>query len=74
MDRGNHKEARRLISGAIQYDPWNPRYRFAYLATFLSPSLLAKVKNLYSRFRNAASSKNKVSRDSAAGNAAGIQQ
>jgi glycosyltransferase involved in cell wall biosynthesis len=74
MDRGNHKEARRLISGAIQYDPWNPRYRFAYLATFLSPSLLAKVKNLYSRFRNATSSKNKVSGDSTAGNAAGIRQ
>jgi hypothetical protein len=74
MDRGNHKEARRLISGAIQYDPWNPRYRFAYLATFLSPSLLTKTKKLYGRFRNTTSSKNKISGDTTAGNPAGIRQ
>jgi glycosyltransferase involved in cell wall biosynthesis len=74
MDRGNHKEARRLISGAIQYNPWSPRYRFAYLATFLSPSLLAKVKKLYSKFRHATSSKNKISSDTTAGNPAGIEQ
>jgi len=74
MDRGNRVEARRLISGAMQYNPWNPRYRFAYLATFLSPSLLAKVKNLYSRFRNPGTSKSKLSGDGTARNEAGSQQ
>jgi len=50
MDRGDHVEARRLISGAMQYDPWNPRYRLAYLATFLSPSRLTAAKKVYHRF------------------------
>jgi len=70
MDRGDHLQARRLIAGAVQYDPWKLRYRFAYLATFLSPSLLKKVKSLYSELRATSPSKSehKVSSEGSTGN------
>jgi glycosyltransferase involved in cell wall biosynthesis len=51
LDRGNHAAARKLISGALQYSPRNPRYRLAYFATFLSPSQVSKATEFYRKLR-----------------------
>ncbi len=57
MNRGNHLEARKLFAGALQRAPWSLRYRLIYLCTFLSPSALSKVTNLYRKVRSALPSK-----------------
>ncbi|MGB8543309.1 MAG: glycosyltransferase [Candidatus Acidiferrales bacterium] len=57
MNRGNHVEARKLFAGAVQRAPWSFRYRLIYLCTFLTPSTVSKVTNLYRKVRSTFSSK-----------------
>lgn len=51
LDRGYHVEARKLISGAVRYSPWNLRYRCAHIATFLTPRQLTTVAKVYRKVR-----------------------
>jgi glycosyltransferase involved in cell wall biosynthesis len=44
LAEGDHRNARRLIRAAIRYWPDNPSYLRYFLMTFLTPTMLAKVK------------------------------
>jgi hypothetical protein len=50
LDHGDHAEARRLFARSLQQWPWSLRCQLRYVATFLDPSQLARMKGLYQWF------------------------
>jgi len=47
LDHGDHAEARRLFARSLQQWPWSLRCQLRYVATFLDPPQLARMKGLY---------------------------
>jgi len=69
LERGEHAEARKLLSQSLRIWPWTQRGVVRYAATFLTPSQLAKIKRFYHKFsghNDSANSKPTESRAQAA--------
>lgn len=56
MEQGRHVEARGLFSAALRYHRWSMLYHLAYLATFLTPSQISRVRSAYRKVRRIKSS------------------
>ena len=66
LDHGDHVEARSLFGGSLRQWPWSLRCQLRYLATFLNPVQLCRMKALYHRISNSSASKDRGTRVQAA--------
>ena len=49
LDRGNHDEARKLLSRSLRQWPWSLRCQLLYALMFLTPSQVSGLRNVYHR-------------------------